>query len=182
MELITLKNVSIGASRLAWSRADTSQQTSALELVGNSFLKNSIGVSCGELSLNVTRLLNLLWGRGGGLLAEVKTVVLQVPLSEWGSIDLNNGVLGQSLGTNELRVGGVVNSVQDTGLVSDMLSGPDEVTSIKSDGAELAVSTTGSYQMDSLGTNLGIRSWATELELPLLLVNRTATSGSSIKG
>ena len=60
-----------------------------------------------------------------------------------------------------------------------MLSGPDEVTSIKSDGAELAVSTTGSYQMDSLGTNLGIRSWATELELPLLLVNRTATSGSS---
>ena len=182
MELVTLEDVTISAARLTWSRANASQQTTALELVNNRLLKDSVGVSGGELSLNVTRLLNLLWWRGGGLLAEINTVVLHVPLSEGGGVDLNNCVLSQSLGTNKLRVGRVVNSVQDTGLVSDMLSGPDEVTGIESDGAELAVSTTSSDQVDSLGTDLGVGSWATEFELPLLLVDGTATSGSSRGG
>lgn len=179
VELVTLKDVTIGTARLTWSRANASQQTTGLELVNNRLLKNSVGVSCGELSLNVTRLLNLLWWGSGGLLVEIDTVVLHVPLSEWSGIDLNNGVLGQHLSTNELRVGGVVNSVQDTGLMSDVLSRPDEVTGIKSDGTELAVATSSSNQVDSLGTDLGVGSWATEFELPLLLVDGTATSGSS---
>ena len=182
VELITLEDVTISSARLSWSGANASQQTTVLELINDRLLKNSVGVSCSELSLNVTRLLNLLWWWSGGLLVEINTVMLHVPLSEWGSIDLNNGVLGQSLGTNKLRVGRVVNSVQDTGLVSDMLSGPDEVTGIESDGAELAVSTTSSDQVDSLGTDLGVGSWATEFELPLLLVDGTATSGSSRGG
>jgi hypothetical protein len=104
VELITLKNVTIGTAGLTGSGTDGSQQTTALELINNSLFENSVGVSCGELSLNVTRLLNLLWGRCCGLLAEINTIMLQVPLSEWSSIDLNNGVLGQSLSTNELRV------------------------------------------------------------------------------
>jgi hypothetical protein len=66
--------------------------------------------------------------------------------------------------------------------VSDVLSRPDEITGIKSDGTELAVATSSSNQVDSLGTDLGVGSWATEFELPLLLVDGTATSGSSIKG
>jgi hypothetical protein len=49
--------------------------------------------------------------------------------------------------------------------MSDVLGGPNEVTGIKSDSAELAVC-----------------SWATKFELPLLLVDGTATSGSSIRG
>ena len=179
VELVTLEDVTIGAAGLTWSGANASQQTTALELVNNRLLKDSVGVSGGELSLNVTRLLNLLWRWGGGLLAEINTVVLHVPLSEWGGIDLNNGVLGQSLSTNELRVGRVVDGIQDTGLVSDMLSWPDEVAGIKSDSAELAVTTTSSDQVDSLGTDLGIGGRATKLELPLLLVDGTATSGSS---
>jgi len=104
VELITFKDVSIGSSRLTWSGGDASQQSAALELIGDSLFQTSIGVSGSELSLNVTRLLDLLWGWGVSLLGEIDTVVLQVPLSEWGGINLNNGVLGQSLGTNVLRV------------------------------------------------------------------------------
>ena len=39
-----------------------------------------------------------------------------IPLSEGGSINNNNGVLDQSLGTNQLVVGRVIHNINDTGL------------------------------------------------------------------
>jgi hypothetical protein len=108
-------------------------------------------------------------------------VVLQVPLSEWSGIDLNNGVLGQGLSTNKLLVGSVVHGVQDSSLMSGVLTRPDEVSSVKSHGTELEVTTTASDSVNSLVTNLSVSSWSTELELSLLLVNVSASTSSSIK-
>ena len=132
VELITLKDVSVGSSGLTGSGADGGQETSSGELVNEGFLEDSVGVSVGKLSLNVTGLLNRLsWG-GTSLLTEVNSVVLQVPLSEWSGIDLNNGVLGEHLSSHILTVGSIVDGIQDSGLVSDVLTWPDEVTSVES--------------------------------------------------
>ena len=60
------------------------------------------------------------------------------------------------------------------------LTGPDEVTSVESHRAELEVTTTSSDGVDSLVSDLGVRSRSTELELSLLLVNVAASTSSSI--
>ena len=184
MELVAFENVTISSAGLTGSGADSRQQTAGLELLSQSLLQNSLGVSGSDLSLNVARLLDgfglLSWG-GVGLLGQVDTVVLQVPLSEGGRIDLNDGVLGQSLSTDQLLVRSVVHSVQDSGLVSGVLTGPDEVASVESHGAELHVSTTASDGVNSLVANLGVSSWSTELELSLLLMDVSASSSSSIE-
>lgn len=46
-----------------------------------------------------------------------------VPLLEGGSVHLDDGVLHQGLGTDQLVVGGVVGHIQDTGLAGDSLQG-----------------------------------------------------------
>ena len=108
--------------------------------------------------------------------------MLQVPLSERSGVDLNDGVLGQSLSTDELLVGSVVHGIQDTSLVGSVLTGPDEVSSVESHGTELEVSTTASDSVNSLVTNLGVSSGSTELELSLLLMDVSASTSSSRKG
>ena len=184
VELITLQDVSVGSAGLAGSRADSSQESSGLELLGKSLLEDSLGVSGSHLSLDVARLLHglSLNGGGTGLLGQVNTVVLHVPLSERSGIDLNNGVLGQGLGTDQLLVGSVVNSIQDSGLVGSVLTGPDEVTGVQSHGAELHVTTSASNGMDSLVSDLSVSSGSAELELSLLLVNVSSTTRSSTQG
>lgn len=47
---------------------------------------------------------------------ELREVVRFKPLSEWGRVNLNNGVLHQGLGTNELIVRCIVHDVQNARL------------------------------------------------------------------
>ena len=42
-----------------------------------------------------------------------------IPLPEWCSINLNNSVFCQSLGSHHLIVGGIVHYINDSGLVGD---------------------------------------------------------------
>lgn len=85
--------------------------------------------------LGVSALLGNLSGGGGGLilngggvlsgngllLAKFNIVVLNVPLLERSSINLDNCVFDKSLGSDELVVGGVVENIQNSGLSCDLL-------------------------------------------------------------
>ena len=53
--------------------------------------------------------------------------MLQVPLLEGRGVDLHDAVLDESLGPHELVVGGVVDDVDDLGLLGDALAAPVEV-------------------------------------------------------
>jgi hypothetical protein len=53
------------------------------------------------------------------LLAELDTVVLSVPLTERGGINLYDAALHQGVGAHQLVVGRVVHHTQDTALASD---------------------------------------------------------------
>lgn len=56
---------------------------------------------------------------GSVVLAEVLAVVVEVVVSERVSIDNDNAVLDESVGTDELVVGRVVDDVQDTSTARD---------------------------------------------------------------
>lgn len=110
----------------------------------------------------------LLGGGLGGLLlaspADGLAVVSLVPLSEGSGINLNDGGLGQGVGANQFVVGGVVGHNDDTGLARDALGTPREVARLETEGTELAVTTTGADQVDSLSTDTGVGGLATLLE------------------
>ena len=103
-----------------------------------------------------------------------------VPLSEGRGVDLNNGGLGERLGTHELVVARVVDDVDDTGLARDTLRTPREVAVVETQRAVLFVATACADRVDALRAETRVGRWATELELPLLAQLRAfATRGAS---
>ena len=53
------------------------------------------------------------------LLADLDTVVLLVPLTVWGGIDLDDAALHEGVGTQQLVIGGVVHNIQHTSALGD---------------------------------------------------------------
>lgn len=83
-----------------------------------------------------------------------KQIVSFVELLEWSRIDGDDAVLDQSLGTNQLVVGCVVNNIKKTSLASGSLRGPGEVSSLQTKSAELAISTASSHKVNARTANL----------------------------
>lgn len=127
--------------------------------------------------LLLDRLALLLLGGIGGLClpaaAEVGTVVGLVPLTEGGGIDLDDGGLGQGVGADQLVVGRVEGDGDDADLAGNALGTPGEVAGVETQGAELAVTTTGTDEMDALVANTGVGGLAALLESSDVLVNMT---------
>lgn len=152
-QLLTLQDVTITSTRLAWSRGDASVQLTSGELVVDSGLNLGRSSSGSQFSLDLVGSLNFLLSL---FLTQGLTVVGFVPLSEWGSINLDDSRLGQGVGSDQLVVGWVVDDRGDSGLSGNTLRGPREVTGLNSQSSELLVTTSGSDGVDSLSTNLGV--------------------------
>lgn len=184
LELFALKNVSVEATALAWAGGDASKETSRGELVGNLLIDGAGLLSASKSGCNVFGSLNAFTSFIRFfklLLVELHVVLLEVPLSEWGGINVHNGVLNEDLHANELVVGGVVNNINHTGLKSNSLRSPGPGAVIIAQGSLLHVSASATDEDDLLGTELG-HSWdSAHLELSLFLVDwHTATSGSPL--
>lgn len=81
---------------------------------------------------------------------QVNVVLLQVPLLEGSSIDLNDGSSSECFGSNELIVGWVIDSVNDLGLEGGALASPCEVTLTQTECSELEVASSHSDASHSL--------------------------------
>ena len=101
---------------------------------------------------------------GALLLAKGLSIVSLVPLTERSGIDLNNGTLDKSVGTDQLVVGSVVHNSQDTGLAGAVLRAPGEVARVETKGTVLLVTTADTDFMDALGTKLSVGSLTAQLE------------------
>lgn len=175
-ELLTLQDVTVTATGLARSAGNNSVQTTGLELL----LKGGVdlasgGVSLGLLLLDGVALLGLLLSLalldGLSLLASSAkglAVVGLVPLSEGGGVDLDNGGLGQGVGSDELVVGRVVGDGDDTGLAGAALGSPGEVTRLQTESTVLVVAATGSDGVNTLGADTGVGTLSAGLESALL--------------
>jgi hypothetical protein len=113
------------------------------------------------------------------LLVQLNVVVLEIPLTERSCVDFDDGVLDQSLGTDELIVRRVVQNVNDAGLVRLGFGTPREVTVIKFECAVLHVLATTSDKNDALLTDFGVAGDSSHFELSFLLVDRHATTSRS---
>src|SRR4051812_47160914 len=91
-----------------------------------------------------------------------------IPLSEWSSIDLYDGGFGEGVGSDELVVGGMESDNDDTDLASNSLGSPREIAGFETESAELAVTTTGTHEMDSLGSDTGVGFLSAGFESALL--------------
>jgi len=127
--------------------------------------------------------LGLLLGFNGSFsllsLSEFNSVMSQVPLSEGSGIDLDDGALDQSVGSDQFVVRGVVDDLKNLSLSGDLFRTPGEVTGVELEGLELVVTTSNSESSDSLFTDLGKGSGSTGFVLLLLLVDGHTTTGKS---
>lgn len=175
-ELLTLQDVTIDTAGLTGSAGDNGVQSTGLELLLDGGLDLAAGRQTGSLLLlDSVGLLDLLLGltllHGLSLLASSANglaVVGLVPLSEGGGIDLDDGALGEGVGSDQLVVGGMVGDGNDTGLAGQALGTPGEVTGFETEGTVLVVTTSGSDGVDALRANTGVGTLATSLESALL--------------
>lgn len=184
LQLLTLQDVTVSSSALARPGRDNSEESTSLELL----LKE--GVNLGNLlallkdSLDVVALLlvGLLSGGGLGTSESGLGVVRLVPLSEGGSVNVDNGTLDEGLGSEKLVVGSVVSNLDQSSLPGDGLGTPSEVTRVESKGPVLDVTASGSDLVDTLGrVKLGHGGLTTEFKLSLLsVVGTTSTGGGAL--
>lgn len=111
-KLLTLEDVAVAATGLAGAGGDNSVETTGLELLLEGGVDLAGGSEAGGLlGLNRLGLLHLLEGLALLLLATTAkglAVVGLIPLTERSGIDLDNGGLGEGVGTDKLVVGRVV--------------------------------------------------------------------------
>ena len=165
-QLLTLQDVTVDTAALAGTRGDHGVDTAGLELALDGGLDLAGLLEAGSLLL-LHAVALLLLGDLGLLLASAAdglAVVGLVPLTEGSGIDLDDGGLGQGVGTDQLVVRRVVGDNDDTGLAGDALGAPREVTGLETESTELAVATTGADKVDTLGADTGVGGLATLLE------------------
>jgi hypothetical protein len=171
-KLLALEDVAIAATGLAGTAGNDGVETTGLELLLEDTLDLAGGLEAGLLLLgHAVALLGLLNSLALLLLAtatEGLAVVGLVPLAERSGIDLDNGRLGEGVGTDELVVGRVIGDDNHTGLAGDALGGPREVTGVETEGTVLVVTATGANGVDALGTDTGVRGLTAQLESSLL--------------
>lgn len=171
-KLLTLKNVTIDTAALAWAGRNDGEKTTGLELLLESRLNLAVGGhALGVLLLDGLGLLLWLYDLTGLLLAtaaEVGAVVGLVPLAERNGIDLDDGGAGEGVGADQLVVGRVEGDGDDADLAGNTLRSPREVAGLETEGAELAVATTGADEMDALGADTGVGWLAAGFESALL--------------
>jgi hypothetical protein len=174
LKLISLQDVSIGASALSGPRSDAGQQATASELRGHMLIKHSRLLSRSHALLRLLgRLLVVLASHG---FAQDDSVASLIPLLEQRGINLYDGVLDQRLGADHLIAGRVEHNVENTSLARAALRSPCEVTRVQAQGPVLHVPTTAADRLHTLGTDLGARRGATHFILALLDVHIPATT------
>lgn len=173
-QLLTLQDVTISTSTLSGSGRDDGVETTGLELLLQRWLDLSLSTEslCLLLLNTLALLLRLVLLSIGSLqltsATEVLAVVCLVPLAERSGIDLDNGGLGEGVGSDQLVVGRMVGDDDNTDFTSNAFGSPGKVTGFETKSTELAVTTTGTDKMDSLGTDTGVGSLATGFESALL--------------
>lgn len=178
-QLITLQDVTVNTTALTGARGHDGVHTAGLELALDGGVDLAVvGETSGLLLLHAVALLLLgLLGLGLASPADGLAVVSLVPLAERRSINLDDGRLGQGVGTDQFVVGRVVRDTDDTGLASDTLGAPGEVTGFETEGTELLVTTTSADQVNSLGTDTGVGGLTTLVERSLLAVEAPLRTG-----
>jgi len=180
-ELLSLQQIPVAATTLTGPGRHARQEATSSELILQTLLQRTSLLSLSQLGLQVLTLLlggalGLLLGRLL-LLADGNTIELLVPLTEGRSIDLDDTVLHEGVGTDQLVVGRIVNDREDTGLAGGDFRAPAKISRVKSQSSILEVSSTATHHANSLRANAGHGGGAAELKLTLLADGNALATG-----
>lgn len=95
------------------------------------------------------------------------------PLSEWGSVDLDDGGFCEGVRADEFVVRRMVDDSNHTGLAGNALGSPGVVAGFEAESAEFSVTATGADKMNTLSSNTGIGGLAALLESPEAMLDMT---------
>lgn len=129
-KLLSLQDVSVTTSTLSRSRGDNGKKTTGLELLLQSRLDLSLSsetvvvLLLDRLALLGIRLNNLLTSLLLASAAQVLSIVCLIPLSERSGINLHDSGSGESVGSDQLVVGGVESDDDHTDLAGNALRSP----------------------------------------------------------
>jgi hypothetical protein len=128
-QLLSLQDVSINTTALSGSRRDDSVETTSLELL----LQSGLNLSLRSKSLSLLLLYTLALLLGLGVLlasflltsaTQVLAVVCFIPLTERSGIDLDNGGLGEGVGSDKFVVGRMEGDDDHTDLAGNTFRSP----------------------------------------------------------
>ena len=112
--------------------------------------------------------------------------MVRVPSLERGSIDQDDAVFDESVGSDQLVVRGVVDDVDDSGLLSDCFARPVEVAFLEPESPELVVPSPDPDMPHPLinfpcgEIQLRVGDWSSLFEGPLLLVDGHSATGEPL--
>lgn len=182
-KLLTLQDVTIDTATLTRTAGNNGVQATSLELALNGRLNLAVGLQAVSLlRLNALALLDLL-GLGLRLTSAAQwlAVVSLVPLTERCSIDLDDGGLGEGVGSDQLVVGRVESHSDHADLAGNALAAPREVAGVETQSTEFAVAATSAHQVNTLGADTGVGGLTTLLESSLLaIVCALSTRGAAL--
>merc|ERR1719462_147759 len=92
------------------------------------------------------------------------------------SINLHNGVLGQSLGAHQLIAGSIIDHVENAGLLRAILRAPGKIASIDAESTILPVATAATHRVHALLAQFAQGRGTTHFKLALLLVDVPAAT------
>jgi hypothetical protein len=90
---------------------------------------------------------------------------------------VDDGGLGEGVCSDEFVVGRMESDDNHTDLTSNTLRSPGEVAGFETESTELSVATTGTDEMDSLGSDTGVRFLSAGFESALLPCKISQFSG-----
>jgi len=105
------------------------------------------------------------------------SIVGFVPLTEGSSINLNDGALNKSVGSDKLIVRCIVHDTDNPRLPCNVLRAPCKVATFQAEGTILQVSSADTDSVNTLSSELGVGGLTTELELSLLAVVCALSAG-----
>lgn len=180
---VFFKDVSVATTDLTGTGGNAGQEAARHELLLEVFRKSSLGQLLASFILFHDRgtaffeeniILRVLGGFDllpfGMMTTKLLQVMSLVPLTERGGIDLHNGILNQSLCTNQLIVRSVVDNIDDSRFARNGLSGPAKVALVQTHGSEFDISTTNAYSVDAARTQFGHCGRSTQFKLPLFTI------------
>ena len=128
-----------------------------------------------EFGEDVLALLDWLSGLSG-LFTKIFSVMLEIPGLEWSSVDKNDGILDKFSCSSELVISGIIDCINDSGLVSSSLSLPSEVSAVEGECSVFDVSTSSSDKSNFLGSNFGFSCLSSHFILSLLFIEWNLSS------
>ena len=159
LQFFAFEDVTVSPADLTWAGADAGEKTTLVELGDKGF--GEWGLALKFLPALGDLVGDLLWLDPLGA-ADCAAVLALVPVLEWSSINADDGAPSEGVGPDELVVGRVIDSAEDSGLAGGVLRSPGEGAGFETEGAVLDAATADTDGSDTVLADTCVGGWTAD--------------------